>query len=59
MTQSTIAMPAGMQITGEIKPGYEQVLTPEALALVSYLLALDRTYPALPALPVEPAKDKP
>jgi len=34
MTQSTINLPAGMQITGEIKPGYEQILTPDALALV-------------------------
>ncbi|MDO8650883.1 MAG: malate synthase A [Undibacterium sp.] len=32
MTQLTL--PAGMQITGEIKPGFEQILTPEALALV-------------------------
>jgi malate synthase len=34
MTQPLIVLPAGMQITGEIKPGYEQVLTAEALALV-------------------------
>src|SRR5471030_583157 len=33
-TQSIIALPEGMEITGEIKPGYEQVLTPAALALV-------------------------
>ena len=33
----TIATPAGMDITGAIKPGYEQVLTPEALALVAKL----------------------
>jgi malate synthase len=26
MTQSTL--PAGMEITGEIKPGYETILTP-------------------------------
>lgn len=32
MTQLTL--PTGMQITGEIKPGFEQILTPEALALV-------------------------
>src|SRR5438093_1461633 len=37
MTQSTISLPAGMQITGEIKPGYEQILTPGALALVAKL----------------------
>ncbi len=33
----SITLPAGMQITGEIKPGYERVLTPEALALVAKL----------------------
>jgi malate synthase len=37
MTQSTIATPAGMEIKGEIKPGYEQILTPAALALVAKL----------------------
>src|SRR5471030_2366542 len=36
-TQSIIALPEGMEITGEIKPGYEQVLTPAALALVARL----------------------
>ncbi|MDO8178310.1 MAG: malate synthase A [Undibacterium sp.] len=35
MTQLTL--PAGMQITGEIKPGFEQILTPDALALVAKL----------------------
>ena len=30
-------LPQGMQITGEIKPGFEQILTPEALALVAKL----------------------
>ncbi len=35
MTQLTL--PAGMQISGEIKPGFEQILTPEALALVAKL----------------------
>ena len=30
-------LPAGMQITGEIKPGFEKILTPEALALVAKL----------------------
>ena len=35
MTQLTL--PAGMQISGEIKPGYEQILTPDALALVAKL----------------------
>jgi len=33
----SIALPAGMEIKGEIAPGYEQVLTPEALALVAKL----------------------
>ena len=35
MTQLTL--PAGMQITGDIKPGYETILVPEALALVAKL----------------------
>ena len=30
----SLTIPEGMQITGEIKPGYENILTPEALALV-------------------------
>ncbi|KRC01414.1 malate synthase A [Duganella sp. Root198D2] len=33
----SITLPAGMQITGEIKPGFERVLTPEALVLVAKL----------------------
>lgn len=33
----SITIPAGMEITGEIKPGYESILTPEALALVAKL----------------------
>ncbi|GGY39810.1 malate synthase A [Pseudoduganella albidiflava] len=33
----SITLPAGMEITGEIKPGYESVLTPEALELVAKL----------------------
>jgi malate synthase len=33
----TIAIPAGMEIKGEIKPGYEQILTSEALELVAAL----------------------
>lgn len=33
----TIAIPAGMEISAEIKPGYEQILTPEALELVARL----------------------
>ncbi len=37
MTQSTIATPAGMEITGQIKSGYAQILTPAALALVAKL----------------------
>ncbi|MCH8619952.1 malate synthase A [Undibacterium sp. TS12] len=35
MTQLTL--PEGMQITGEIKPGFADILTPEALALVAKL----------------------
>ena len=35
MTQLTL--PAGMEIIGDIKPGYERVLTPDALALVAKL----------------------
>ena len=49
------------------KPGEVVVAKRETLALVSYLLSLDRTYPALSALPAVPAaatapaasKDKP
>ncbi|AKU21252.1 malate synthase A [Massilia sp. NR 4-1] len=37
MTQSSLTLPAGMEITGAIQPGYERVLTPEALALVAKL----------------------
>jgi malate synthase len=33
----TLATPAGMEITATIAPGYEQILTPEALALVAKL----------------------
>ncbi|MCS0591878.1 malate synthase A [Massilia norwichensis] len=33
----SIATPDGMEIRAEIKPGYEQILTPEALALVAKL----------------------
>jgi malate synthase len=33
----SIATPAGMEIRGEIKPGFEQILVPEALALVAKL----------------------
>ncbi|CAI8691468.1 malate synthase A [Burkholderia pyrrocinia] len=32
-----ITLPQGMTITGEIKPGYEAILTPDALALVAAL----------------------
>ncbi|NVD97652.1 malate synthase A [Massilia sp. BJB1822] len=37
MTQSSLTLPAGMEITGALQPGYERVLTPEALALVAKL----------------------
>ena len=33
----SIATPAGMEIRAEIKPGYEQILTPQALELVAKL----------------------
>jgi malate synthase len=33
----SIATPAGMEIKADIKPGYEQILTPEALELVAKL----------------------
>jgi len=33
----SLTIPAGMQITGEIKPGYENILVPGALALVAQL----------------------
>ena len=44
------------------RPGEVVVAKPEALALVAYLLALDRTYPALPPVPkaaTGAAKEKP
>ena len=34
---NTLKLPQGMQITGEIKPGFETILTPEALELVAKL----------------------
>lgn len=55
MTQLTL--PSGMEIKAEIKPGYEQILTPEALALVA---KLSRTFESrrqeLLAVRVERAK---
>ena len=57
MTQNTIALPEGMQITGEIKPGYEQILTPAALALVAKLTrAFEPRRQDLLAVRVERAK---
>src|SRR5437868_13479192 len=41
LMSTPITLPQGMAITGEIKPGYEAILTPEALALVA---ALHRTF---------------
>lgn len=44
------------------KPGQVVVAKPEALALVDYLISLDRTYPALAPLPVKkpaPPKEQP
>jgi cytochrome c oxidase cbb3-type subunit II len=40
------------------RPGEVVVARPEALALVSYLLSLDRTYPALAPRVAAPAQDK-
>jgi cytochrome c oxidase cbb3-type subunit 2 len=41
------------------KPGQVVIAKPEALALVDYLISLDRTYPALAPLPVKkPASSK-
>ena len=34
---TTLTLPQGMAITGEIKPGYEAILTPDALELVATL----------------------
>ncbi|QBQ97759.1 malate synthase A [Paraburkholderia pallida] len=34
---NTLNLPQGMQITGEIQPGFETILTPEALELVAQL----------------------
>ncbi|UGQ48473.1 malate synthase A [Massilia endophytica] len=34
---STLTLPEGMEIRADIKPGYDRVLTPEALALVAKL----------------------
>jgi malate synthase len=38
---NTLSLPQGMKITGEIKPGFEAILTPQALELVA---ALHRTF---------------
>jgi Malate synthase len=40
-SQSSLSLPQGMEITAEIKPGYESILTREALELVA---ALHRTF---------------
>jgi len=55
MTQ--LSLPAGMEITGEIKPGFERVLTTEALALVAKLSrAFEARRQELLAVRVERAK---
>ena len=55
MTQLTL--PAGMEIIGDIKPGYERVLTPEALTLVAKLSrAFESRRQELLAVRVERAK---
>lgn len=40
---ASVAAPDGVELTGEIKPGYETILTPEALA---YIAGLERTFGA-------------
>jgi len=40
---ATIALPDGVTLTGEMKPGYEEILTPEALA---FIVELERTFGA-------------
>lgn len=56
--ETVVQLPPGFANPGEVV-----VAKPEALALVSYLLALDRTYPALPPRPTTSkapaAKDTP
>jgi len=37
MSETLLTLPAGMQITGAIRPGYERVLTPDALSFVAGL----------------------
>lgn len=55
MTQ--LSLPAGMEITGEIKPGFERVLTTEALTLVAKLSrAFEARRQELLAVRVERAK---
>ncbi len=44
--ETVVTLPPTLAKAGEVV-----VAKPEALALVAYLIALDRTYPALPALP--------
>ena len=40
---SAINLPSGVELRGEIKPGYEEILTEEALAFIA---DLDRTFGA-------------
>ncbi len=37
MTDATLTTPAGVSVTGELRPGYTDILTPEALAFVAAL----------------------
>jgi cytochrome c oxidase cbb3-type subunit II len=48
--EAVVNLPPGAAVTGQVV-----VAKAEALALVSYLLSLDRTYPALASLPVASA----
>ncbi|HEU4372249.1 MAG TPA: malate synthase A, partial [Telluria sp.] len=53
----SIATPAGMEITGDIQPGYEQILTADALALVAKLTrAFEPRRQELLAMRVEKAR---
>ena len=56
------AQPGEVALTlppGAAKPGEVVVAKPEALALVSYLISLDRTYTPLAALPASSPASSP
>ncbi len=43
---TSLTLPPGVRITGAIQPGYERVLTTEALAFVAKRTALRRPHAA-------------